>query len=188
MNKVGDKIYNLRKEKKLSQEELAEKLNVARPTISRWENNAVQPTMENIKSLCEMFNVAISYFFDNEEEIAVVKAESPEQAEENKNIKKGKFKTLKIVSIVVGMVLLALCVIACGIAAYVTAMPEMGGAWTYTSHSVNYKEVIFIIVGVIVLAVFLTLSIILLRKHLKNKKNKNCNTVSANCNTDVTDK
>ncbi len=171
MDKVGEKIYNLRKDKGLSQEELAEKLNVARPTISRWENNAAQPTTENIKSLCEIFNVASNYFFDNVEETALTKEDRPEQIVENKEDKKDRFRTVKIVSVVVGMVLLAICIIACGIGAYVTAMPDMGGTWTYTSHDINYVAIICIVIGVLALAVFITLLIIFIKKRIKNRKN-----------------
>ena len=35
----GEKLYELRKEKNLSQEEVAEKLNVTRQTVSKWETN-----------------------------------------------------------------------------------------------------------------------------------------------------
>lgn len=73
MDKVGEKIYNLRKDKGLSQDKLAEMLCVSRPTISRWENDAVQPTTENIESLCKIFNVDSNYFFDNVDGLAVTK-------------------------------------------------------------------------------------------------------------------
>lgn len=36
---LGETIYNLRKEKKLSQGDLAEQLSVSRQSVSKWENN-----------------------------------------------------------------------------------------------------------------------------------------------------
>ncbi|MDE6141658.1 MAG: helix-turn-helix domain-containing protein, partial [Bacilli bacterium] len=43
---LGEKIANLRKESKLSQEELAEKIGVARQTISKWELNETAPDIK----------------------------------------------------------------------------------------------------------------------------------------------
>lgn len=48
---LGENIYNLRKSKKLSQEKLAEKINVTRQTISNWELNVTQPNPEQLKLL-----------------------------------------------------------------------------------------------------------------------------------------
>lgn len=48
---LGENIYNLRKAKKLSQEKLAEKINVTRQTISNWELNVTQPNPDQLKLL-----------------------------------------------------------------------------------------------------------------------------------------
>lgn len=170
MENVGEKIYNLRKEKGVSQEELAEAVNVARPTISRWENNTVIPTTENIQKLCAFFSVEINLFL-SEEEIAAVNADKEIQPAA-KDVKPQKFQTLKIVAIVAGMALLVLCIIACGIAVYVTAMPEIGGVWGTSTHSVSYASIIFIVCGVLATAIFGTLLIIFIKRYIKNKKNK----------------
>ena len=55
---LGEKIRNLRKENKISQEELAEKLDVSRQSISLWENDQTMPSLENIVSLANIFNVS----------------------------------------------------------------------------------------------------------------------------------
>lgn len=172
MDKVGEKIYNLRKDKGLSQDKLAEMLCVSRPTISRWENDAVQPTTENIESLCKIFNVDSNYFFDNVDGLAVTKEIDDQDIVESKEYNNGKLKTFKIISIVVGMVLLTFCIIACGIAVYVNTIPDMGGAWTQNKHTINYTAIIFIVVGVLAIAVFITLSVIFIKRYIKNRKNK----------------
>lgn len=61
---VGQKIYQLRTSRKLSQEQLAFDLNVARQTISKWETDAVLPTTDNIQALCKYFNVESSFLLD----------------------------------------------------------------------------------------------------------------------------
>lgn len=53
----GEKIFELRKEKKLSQEEVADKLNVTRQTVSKWETNQSTPDFDKIVPLCELFEI-----------------------------------------------------------------------------------------------------------------------------------
>ncbi len=62
MDKIGNKIYELRKQRGLSQEELAYKLGVARQTISKWELGDATPDFKNLLALSEFFNVDIKYF------------------------------------------------------------------------------------------------------------------------------
>ena len=45
---LGENLYNLRKKKNLSQEEVAEKLNVTRQTISKWETGESKPDFDKI--------------------------------------------------------------------------------------------------------------------------------------------
>ncbi|MGM9850030.1 MAG: helix-turn-helix domain-containing protein [Bacilli bacterium] len=54
---IGEKLYELRKEKNLSQEEVADKLNVTRQTISKWETNQSTPDFDKIKPLCELYEI-----------------------------------------------------------------------------------------------------------------------------------
>lgn len=54
----GEKIRALRKENRISQEELAEKLDVSRQSISLWENDQTQPSMEKIVAIANIFGVS----------------------------------------------------------------------------------------------------------------------------------
>lgn len=54
---LGQNLYNLRKKKNLSQEEVAEKLNVTRQTISKWETGESKPDFDKIIPICELFNI-----------------------------------------------------------------------------------------------------------------------------------
>lgn len=63
---VGAKIKKIRKEKGVSQERLAEKMQVAPSTIARWEKGKTQPNGEQLKTLCEIFDVPLQYFFGEE--------------------------------------------------------------------------------------------------------------------------
>lgn len=54
---LGKKLLELRKSKHLSQEEVAEKLNVTRQTISKWETDQSTPDFDKIIPLCELYEI-----------------------------------------------------------------------------------------------------------------------------------
>jgi len=56
--KVGKFIQQLRKEKNITQEQLAEKLFLNSRSISKWERGENLPDIENIKKLSEIFEVS----------------------------------------------------------------------------------------------------------------------------------
>ena len=51
LNNLGERLYKLRKDKQLSQEEVAEKLNVTRQTISKWETDQSMPDFDKVVPL-----------------------------------------------------------------------------------------------------------------------------------------
>ena len=53
-------ILELRTQKGMSQDELAEKVFVSRQAVSRWENGETIPNMETLKLLSKEFNVSIN--------------------------------------------------------------------------------------------------------------------------------
>ncbi len=55
----GEKLAKLRKEKGLSQEDLANELNVSRQAVSKWESNNAYPETEKIISICKIFNCSM---------------------------------------------------------------------------------------------------------------------------------
>ena len=55
---LGERLTNLRKEKHLSQENVAEKLNVSRQTISKWETDQSTPDFDKIVPLCELYDIS----------------------------------------------------------------------------------------------------------------------------------
>lgn len=59
--KLSDKILTLRKRGGMSQEELAEKLNVSRQAVSRWELGSAQPDANNILQISKLFGVTADY-------------------------------------------------------------------------------------------------------------------------------
>lgn len=60
------KIAELRKKNNLSQEELAEKVGVARQTISKWEIGDTTPDINQVKIISKIFNISIDELVDND--------------------------------------------------------------------------------------------------------------------------
>ena len=58
--KFGDNLRQIRKSKKMSQEELALKVKVTRQSVSKWENGESYPEMNNILELCKIFNCKLN--------------------------------------------------------------------------------------------------------------------------------
>ena len=63
---LATKLVSLRKQKGLTQMELAEKLNVSRQAISRWEVGAAVPSTDNLKVLGELYEVPVDYLLNDE--------------------------------------------------------------------------------------------------------------------------
>lgn len=57
----GENLQQLRKEKGLSQEKLADTLEVSRQAISKWESNTAYPETEKLIALSDLFGVSIDY-------------------------------------------------------------------------------------------------------------------------------
>ena len=91
---LGEKIRNLRKENNISQEELAERLNVSRQSVSLWENEQTQPSLENIIAIAEIFSVTTDVLL--KEKIEVVSNRISAQKS------KRKLKVWEIVLLAIG--------------------------------------------------------------------------------------
>ena len=65
---IGKFITLKRKEKNLTQEQLAEQLNISNKTVSKWETGKCMPDYSVIKNLCEVLEITISELMDGEEE------------------------------------------------------------------------------------------------------------------------
>lgn len=62
-----EKILTLRKNNNLTQEELAEKLNVSRQSVSKWESGQAVPDLDKILALSAVFNVTTDYLLKESE-------------------------------------------------------------------------------------------------------------------------
>jgi len=114
----NNKLYELRKQKGFSQEELANRLNVSRQTISKWEVGESTPDMEKLVAISDLFEVSLDELVLDKTPEEPVKAESSEQIVRSElysdikenvltddNKKKAK-KGLKIAAIALGVFVL----------------------------------------------------------------------------------
>ena len=83
---LGERLYELRKNKNLSQEEVAEKLNVTRQTVSKWETDESKPDFDKIVPICELFGIDSKELLTGEKELTKDETET----KENKEVKKKK--------------------------------------------------------------------------------------------------
>lgn len=72
----GEILTNLRKAKGLSQEQLAEELNLTRQTISKWELNQSTPDIDYLLQLSEFFSVSTDYLIKGEQPMNIHDADS----------------------------------------------------------------------------------------------------------------
>lgn len=89
----GERLYELRNKNNLSQEELAEVLDVSRQSISKWENDKAYPEMTRLLFMSDYFDVSLDYLMrgiekeNNEEKVTA------DDADKNSN---DKYKTKNI--------------------------------------------------------------------------------------------
>lgn len=68
MKTFGEKIKEARKAKKMTQKELAKKIDVAHNSISDWENDKSKPDMDTIELLCGVLELAPNYLLATSED------------------------------------------------------------------------------------------------------------------------
>ncbi len=109
----NNRLYQLRKQKGLSQEELANRLNVSRQTVSKWEVGDSTPDMEKLIAMSDLFDVSLDKLVmgkeDEEKPPSTTKSEFVtvlnEKVLTNKNKKRAK-SILKVVGIILAAILL----------------------------------------------------------------------------------
>ena len=74
------KLQELRKQRGLTQEELAEKLYVSRTAISKWESGRGYPSIESLKAIAGFFSVTVDELLSSEE-ILTIAEENQRQSE-----------------------------------------------------------------------------------------------------------
>ena len=110
----NNKLYDLRKQKGFSQEELANRLNVSRQTVSKWEVGDSTPDLEKLVAISDLFEISLDELvldkaavsYEETSSKSEVLSELKEKLLTDENKKRAK-KGFKIAGIVFGALVLA---------------------------------------------------------------------------------
>lgn len=156
----GKKLQLLRKENQMSQEKLAEKINISRQAISKWEQGTAIPDTDNIVQLSKFFQVPIEYLlFD--------KYDSIEEAEptSSQGIKLETKKQRSVPMIITGSILEILAVCFSYIIQYYD-MEQNGNSYTVALEYLRHLPLsLIVIIGFVCIAVG---GYRIIKKHKKN--------------------
>ena len=106
---LGERLFELRKAKSLTQDEVAEKLNVTRQTVSKWETNQSTPDFDKIVPISELFEIGVEELLTGKKEEKQKKAELQEEKVITKQ--EAKEKSAKVVSGSIFIYILAVALI-----------------------------------------------------------------------------
>lgn len=113
--KIGGFIRDLRKEKGITQEQLAEHFNVSRRTVSRWETGSNLPDLDILIEMADYYDVDLRELLDGERKSEKMNQEFEKtvlQVAEFSNVEKRKFTnqihTLFIIGLIAGIIFLTL--------------------------------------------------------------------------------
>lgn len=99
---LGQKIFELRNKQKMSQGDLAEKLNVSRQSISKWETDASVPELDKLIMLSDLFNITMDDLVRDEllEKSAYEEKESTEKRSSETVVINKQMSTQKIIGFI----------------------------------------------------------------------------------------
>lgn len=81
---LGEKLKDIRKRFGLSQEKLANMLNVSRQAITKWENDTGIPDISNLQEISKVFGITVDYLLNNQNRLPALSMK--------KELDKGKYK------------------------------------------------------------------------------------------------
>lgn len=168
MKTIGEKLFELRESKGMTQEDLSDVIKVSRQTISHWELNITSPSSKFIQKLCLALDVDANYFIAENAPDIIAKTETAICASTETINSQPKFKPLKIATIISGCVLAFTLLFTIALIILLEINTEDYPEST-TSVTVNISYEFFIcIAAVIIIAVVF---IVLLTLYLVKSKN-----------------
>lgn len=160
----NEKLQGLRKEKGLTQEELAEVLYVSRTAVSKWESGRGYPNIESLKDISKFFSVSIDDLLSGEKLLSIAE-------KENKSNIRGMCDLLYGIVDLLSFMLIAL-----------PLYPNTIDGFVYSVNLLNYKEISPVILRVYWIAFVLLFIIgvaeVFLTKSKKEKANKSVTEIS----------
>lgn len=134
--KIGKFISSKRKEKNITQSELAERLNITDRAISKWENGVCLPDASNMPDLCKVLDISINDLFSGE---VVDMKDNEKKLEENllemTRMKEQRDKELLSIEIFIGMIVSIILFVCIFIASFI--------------HMQSWLKVTLIVIGIV---------------------------------------
>ena len=110
----GEHLYNLRKERNISQGELADALDVSRQSVSKWENNLSTPELDKIIKMSELFNISIDELLKGKNASFEDDQRPPEPISPKNSISKKAKNIISLVLLCAGVIILILSTVFIG--------------------------------------------------------------------------
>ena len=144
--KIGKFILNCRKEKGLTQEQLAEKLGVTSKSISRWENGNTMPDYSLLKDLCSELNISVNELLSGEK---IKENDYMNKSEENLiNLRKQIDKRKKVLHVIT-YVFAAIIIIAFVLNIVLNRILPDDSHWTIIRYTFLFSSISLFIVSVV---------------------------------------
>ena len=105
----GEKLSFLRKQRGMTQMELAEKLDISRQAVSRWERGTAEPSTENLVSIGKLFDVTVDTLINENIQLQNGPAVQTAAAEDTTG-DKGRYSIARLIGIVMFTIILVLTV------------------------------------------------------------------------------
>lgn len=92
----NEKLQTLRKQKGLTQEELAEELYVSRTAISKWESGRGYPSIDSLKGIAKFFDITVDELLSSEEILSIAQEDNNKKSSQIRDLVFGLFDVISI--------------------------------------------------------------------------------------------
>jgi len=154
--KIGKFISQKRRELNLTQEQLAEQLNVSNKTISKWETGKCMPDYSIVQELCQKLGITVAELMDGEEDNGSIRTYDEDQVIEMlRRIQELEHRdkcASKLMDLILSMVLL------------------LAASLAYSIEGCIYRIFTYVFIAIALVLVFKALIFIIKEKFYKNKK------------------
>lgn len=134
-NIIARNISELRQKNKLTQIELAEKLNYSDKAVSKWERGESIPNIAVLVSIANLFNVSLDYLVEEEHDKTVTAEKTPEKDHSKRNY-----------GFITGMcVLLVWAIATLSFVAITLAAPDCSGQWLAFIYAVPVSLIVWLV-------------------------------------------
>ena len=162
---LGEKIKELRKNKGLSQEDLANKLNISRQAVSKYEKDINEPNIDTIKRISIYFNVCLEYLLNDDSSL--------DNKDESKNNISNKANNKNIVLYYILLIISILIILFCFIWSLIDprSNPNFGEGfylWYIPFYSSDIELITFQVLNLLGI-IGIVISMIKILKKNKNK-------------------